>query len=47
MARLLNFDCDELGVPDFEIIHRLEHIVLALDGPDIQGLHKNGPLRSL
>ncbi|KAM7540422.1 hypothetical protein Aperf_G00000025264 [Anoplocephala perfoliata] len=47
VARLLNLDCDELGVPDFEIIHRLEHIVLALDAPDIQKLHKNCLTKSL
>ncbi|KAM3185895.1 hypothetical protein ACTXT7_005420 [Hymenolepis weldensis] len=47
VARLLNLDCTELGVPDFEIVHRLEHIVLALDAPDIQGLHKDSLMRSL
>nr|CDS26044.1 hypothetical transcript [Hymenolepis microstoma] len=47
VARLLNLDCTELRVPDFEIVHRLEHIVLALDAPDIQGLHKDSLMRSL
>ncbi|VDO07087.1 unnamed protein product [Rodentolepis nana] len=47
VARLLNLDCTELRVPDFEIVHRLEHIVLALEAPDIQGLHKDSLMRSL
>ncbi|VDD76164.1 unnamed protein product [Mesocestoides corti] len=28
IARLLDLDCEELAVPDFEIVHRLEHTVL-------------------
>ncbi|VDM21776.1 unnamed protein product [Hydatigera taeniaeformis] len=43
VARLLNFECDNLSVPDFEIVHRLEQVVLALDSPGIQGLHKSAP----
>ncbi|VDK41830.1 unnamed protein product [Taenia asiatica] len=41
VARLLNFECDNLGMPDFEIVYRLEQVVLALDSPAIQGLHKS------
>ncbi|EUB56875.1 Coiled-coil domain-containing protein C6orf97 [Echinococcus granulosus] len=41
VARLLNLKCDYLCVPDFEIVHRLEQVVLALDSPGIQELHKS------
>ncbi|KAL5103570.1 hypothetical protein TcWFU_006696 [Taenia crassiceps] len=45
VAELLNFECDNLGAPDFEIVHRLEQVVSALDSPGILGLHKSTPSR--